>query len=58
MGKYKETPRYNVVSLRISDEEMATLTEMMRLRSKSLSRLLREAMHLYALQSDATVPQG
>lgn len=46
-GKYKESPKYNVVSMRISDEEMLTLEEMTRLSKKSKSRLMREAILMY-----------
>jgi predicted transcriptional regulator len=46
-GKYKENPKYNVVSMRISDEEMLTLEEMTRLSKKSKSRLMREAIMMY-----------
>jgi predicted DNA-binding protein len=48
MGKYKENPKYNVVSMRISDEEKLVLEEMTRQSSKSISRLMREAIQLYS----------
>ncbi len=48
MGKNKEQPRYNILSMRISDEEMSVLTEMKQQTSKSTSMLLREAMRLYS----------
>jgi predicted DNA-binding protein len=48
MGKYKENPKYNVVSMRISDEEKLALEEMTRRSSKSISRLMREAILLYS----------
>ena len=48
MGKYKESPKYNVVSMRISDEEKLTLKEMTRRSSKSISQLMREAIRLYS----------
>jgi predicted transcriptional regulator len=51
MGKYKENPKYNVVSMRVSDEEKLALEEMTRHSSKSISRLMREAMQLYTPQS-------
>jgi predicted transcriptional regulator len=47
MGKYKENPKYTVVSLRVSDEEKRALEEITKLSSKSISCLMREAMQLY-----------
>jgi hypothetical protein len=48
MGKYKECPKYNVISMRISDEEKLALEEMTRLSSMSISTLMRKAMLLYS----------
>jgi len=48
MGKSKENPKYNVVSMRISDEEKLALEEMIRRSSKSISGLMREAILLYS----------
>jgi predicted transcriptional regulator len=45
MGKYKESPRYNVLSIRITDEEKALFDEMKRRTQKNISMLMREAMH-------------
>lgn len=45
---HKENPRYNVVSLRISDEEKAALDEMTRQTRKSLSKIMREAILRYS----------
>lgn len=47
MGKYKENPRYNVLSIRVTKEEMAVIDEMKRDTQKSVSMLMREAMHQY-----------
>ncbi|MFA7406176.1 MAG: hypothetical protein WC007_19440 [Pelobacteraceae bacterium] len=46
---YKKKPKYNVVSMRISDEEKQALEELTRHSCKSISRLMREAMLLYSL---------
>jgi predicted DNA-binding protein len=46
MGKMKERPRYNVISMRISDEEKEALEQVTRITSKSVSDLMREAMWL------------
>ena len=47
-NKQKENPRYNVVSLRITDAEKAALDEIMRRTRKSLSIVMREAILLYS----------
>ena len=46
MGAMKENPRYNVVSLRISDEEKITLDATARRLNLSISDLMREAVGL------------
>jgi uncharacterized protein (DUF1778 family) len=48
MGKYKEHAKYNVISLRVSDEEKQLLEEMTRKSHKSISSLMREAILLYS----------
>lgn len=45
---HKENPRYNVVSLRITDAEKAALDEVTRRTRKSLSKVMREAILLYS----------
>ena len=45
--KYKESPKYNVVSMRISDKEKLTLEEMTCICRKSKSRIMREAILMY-----------
>ena len=55
MGKYKEQPKYNVVSIRVSDEEKAVLDELTRRDRTTVTNLMREAIrsyipHLLALQ--------
>jgi predicted DNA-binding protein len=47
MGKYKESPKYSVVSLRVSEEEKLALEEITKRSSKTISCLMREAMQLY-----------
>lgn len=44
MGKYKEEPRYTVISLRINDEERAVIDEIKRTTQKCISTLIREAL--------------
>ena len=45
---HKENPRYNVVSLRVTDAEKAALDEVTRRTRKSLSKVMREAILLYS----------
>ena len=44
MGVKKSNPRYNVVSLRITDEEQEVLRHIMKKQSKNISDILREAI--------------
>jgi predicted DNA-binding protein len=48
MSNSKANSRYNIVSLRVSDEEKAILDEVTRRTRKSLSMVVREAIQLYA----------
>jgi len=50
MGRMRENPRYNVISMRISDEERETLQEIMKHSHKSVSDIMREAMELLKSQ--------
>lgn len=45
---HKENPRYNVVSLRITDAEKAALDEVTKRTRKSLSTVMREAILRYS----------
>jgi predicted DNA-binding protein len=47
MGKHKENPKYHVVSMRVSNEDKSALEELMRHSSKSISKLMREAIQMY-----------
>jgi predicted transcriptional regulator len=55
MGRMRENPRYNVISMRISDEERETLQEIMQSTKKSVSDIMREAMAL--LKNELSKPQ-
>lgn len=44
MGNMKENPRYNVVSIRLNDEEREALQDVCKETNKSASTLLREVM--------------
>lgn len=44
MARMKENPRYNVISMRVSDKERIQLESLVRHTRKSVSELMREAM--------------
>lgn len=46
MGRMRENPRYNVISMRISDEEREALQRIMDRTNKSVSDIMREAMEI------------
>ena len=48
MPNSKDNPRYNVVSLRISNEEKAALDEVSQRTHKTLSTIMRGAIQLYS----------
>ena len=61
MGKYKTDPRYNVLSIRISDEEKAVMDEIRQHTNKNISTLMREALLLFTNYSpnlSATINRG
>ena len=47
MGRMREHPRYNVISMRISDEERMELETLVSITDKSVSGIMREAMDLF-----------
>ena len=51
MGRMRENPRYNVISMRISDAERETLELIMDTTKKSVSDIMREAMELVKSRS-------
>ena len=51
MGRMRENPRYNVISMRISDAERETLEAIMSTTKKSVSDIMREAMELVKSRS-------
>ena len=52
MGRMRENPRYNVISMRISDEERENLESLMQRTHKSVSDIMREAMVILSMQLD------
>ena len=55
MGKYKENAKYNVVCMRVSEEEKLALEELMRKSSMTVSGLMREAIQLYTPQLETRI---
>ncbi len=52
MGRMRENPRYNVISMRISDDEREQLESLVRRTHKSVSDIMREAMVALTMQLD------
>jgi len=52
MGKHVEMPRYNVVSMRVTDEEHESLQAVAREFSLSISAMMRQALALVARDRD------
>lgn len=50
MGRMRENPRYNVISMRISDEEREHLESLVATTHKSVSDIMREAMSAFTMQ--------
>ncbi len=50
MAKDGRKPRYNVVSLRMTDEEMASIQELMAKTNKNASTLMRQAFNLLMME--------
>jgi len=44
----RENPRYNVISMRVSDEERDQLENLMKTTHKSISDIMREAMEYFS----------
>ncbi len=49
MGRMRENPRYNVISMRVSDEERDHLENLMKTTHKSISDIMREAMEYFSV---------
>ncbi len=52
MGRMRENPRYNVISMRVSDEERDHLENLMKTTHKSISDIMREAMEYFSAHYD------
>ncbi len=58
MGKYKEHPKYNVLSIRVTDEEKALLNEISRRERTSITDLMRTAITIYTSCSEFSTHHG
>ncbi len=58
MGKYKTNPMYNILSIRVTDEEKAAIDEISLYTRKNSSTLIREAIHHYCLLRNAAIKTG
>lgn len=58
MGKYKENAKYNVLSIRVTDEEKADMDKISRYTKKSISMLMREALQFYTPQLKTFAGKG
>jgi predicted transcriptional regulator len=52
MGKYKASPRYNVISLRVSDTTYSELKHLASRHDLSISTLMRQAMDRFTCCHD------
>ncbi len=52
MGRMRENPRYNVISMRVSDEEREYVESLVKRTQKSVSDIMREAMVALTIQLD------
>ena len=57
MGRVRENPRYNVISMRISDDERVELETLVSMTDKSVSGIMREAMGLFKAQLESLRPE-
>lgn len=56
MGRMRENPRYNVISMRVSDEERDHLENLMKTTRKSISDIMREAMEYFSAHYEQGEP--
>ena len=49
MGRMGENPRYNVISMRVSDAERIQLEKLVKTTHKSVSDIMREAMEYFSI---------
>jgi predicted transcriptional regulator len=52
MGKASRNPRYNVISIRVSEEERRHLNTLVERNCKNVSDFMRQALVCYATRDD------
>lgn len=52
MSNFKDNPRYNVISLRVTDQEKEAIAEVSRRTRKSVSQIMLEAIRSYSRDVD------
>lgn len=58
MGKKKPSPRYNVVSVRFSDEDMLVLKRLLKKRRATASAVLRHALATLGRLENLAIPRS
>ena len=56
MGRTKENPRYNVISMRISEEELSHLERLMEKSHKNITHIMREAFESFVVDHEHSNP--
>ena len=57
MANIKKIPKYNVLSIRVTDKEKALFDELKRNTQKNISMLMREALQYYFPYTEMTTSQ-
>ncbi len=57
MANLKKIPKYNVLSIRVTDKEKALFDELKRNTRKNISMLMREALQHYFPYAEMTTSQ-
>ena len=52
MARTKENPRYNVISMRVNEEERKKLDNLMKMTHMSASNIMREAIKSFATNQE------
>ena len=58
MGKYKDTARYNVISMRVSDDERKALAAIASHQALSISDMMRQALERFTAGRYNQIVQG
>lgn len=58
MARMKENPRYNIISMRISEGERKQLLALVKTTHQSVSDLMREAIKYFAASQEQVKPNS